>query len=129
MRSIRKKLVLMLVIFTLVSMFPLQSFAMTESTKTSQPQVVWSFLYKKIGNPYGVAGLMGNLKAESGLLAINLQGSYEKKLGYTDISYTNAVDNGKYSQKSFVPRTECGFAVLEIILPSLGYFALTYSFR
>lgn len=37
-----------------------------------------------IKNPYGVAGLMGNLYAESALSPINLQNSYEKKLGYTD---------------------------------------------
>lgn len=50
-----------------------------------------------IKNPYGVAGLMGNLYAESALSPINLQNSYEKKLGYTDQSYTEAVDNGSYT--------------------------------
>ena len=44
----------------------------------------------------GAAGLMGNLYAESGLNPQNLQNSYEKKLGYTDASYTAAVDNGSY---------------------------------
>ena len=39
---------------------------------------------------------MGNLDAESGLKPKNLQNSYEKKLGYTDDSYTAAVDNGSY---------------------------------
>ena len=51
----------------------------------------------EIKNPYGVAGLMGNLYAESALSPINLQGTYEKKLGYTDASYTAAVDNGSYT--------------------------------
>jgi hypothetical protein len=50
----------------------------------------------KIGNAYGVAGLMGNLRAESALRATNLQQSYETKLGYTDETYTQAVDDGKY---------------------------------
>ena len=40
--------------------------------------------------------MMGNLFAESALSPINLQNSYEKKLGYTDSSYTAAVDNGSY---------------------------------
>ncbi len=44
----------------------------------------------------GVAGLMGNLEAESALNPKNLQNSYEKSLGYTDESYTKAVDNGTY---------------------------------
>lgn len=58
---------------------------------------IWDTLYAKIGNPYGVAGLMGNLFAESGLLPNNLQDSYEGILGFTDATYTQAVDNGSYS--------------------------------
>ncbi len=45
----------------------------------------------------GVAGLMGNLEAESALNPQNLQNTYEKSLGYTDESYTKAVDNGTYA--------------------------------
>lgn len=50
----------------------------------------------KIGNAFGVAGLMGNLYAESGLRANNLQNSFEKKLGLSDDNYTLAVDSGAY---------------------------------
>ena len=28
---------------------------------------IWNYLYSKIGNKYGVAGLIGNLEAESDL--------------------------------------------------------------
>lgn len=49
---------------------------------------IWNFLYDKIKNEYAVAGLMGNLYAESGLSSINLQDSFEKKLGMTDKEYT-----------------------------------------
>lgn len=55
-----------------------------------------------IGNEYGVAGLMGNLYAESALNPKNLQQSYENSLGYTDDSYTQAVDSGAYSKDDFV---------------------------
>lgn len=58
---------------------------------------LWDFLYEKIGNEYGVAGLMGNLYAESALRSNNLQNTYEKPLGYTDDAYTSAVDNGSYT--------------------------------
>ena len=44
----------------------------------------------------GAAGLMGNLYAESGLRADNLQNSFEKKLGMDDGTYTAAVDSGAY---------------------------------
>ena len=44
----------------------------------------------------GVAGLMGNLFAESALKSTNLQNTFEKKLGMTDAAYTEAVDSGSY---------------------------------
>ena len=57
---------------------------------------IWTFLKGKGLNDYAVAGIMGNLKAESNLRPDNLQNSFEKKLNYTDISYTQAVDSGAY---------------------------------
>lgn len=59
-------------------------------------RLIWDYLMPKIGNPYGVAGLIGNLKAESGLNPKNLQNTFEKRMGFTDDSYTAAVDNGAY---------------------------------
>lgn len=58
---------------------------------------IWKFLKSKGFTDFGVAGLMGNLYAESGLSPINLQNSYEKKLNFTDQGYTQAVDNGSYT--------------------------------
>lgn len=63
-------------------------------------KAIWNFLISKGLNEYAVAGLMGNLKAESNLRSTNLQNSFERKLGYSDESYTKAVDSGKY--KNFV---------------------------
>lgn len=59
---------------------------------------IWDVLLEFIDNPYGVAGLMGNLYAESGLNPMNLEGTYEESLGYTDESYTEAVDSGTYTR-------------------------------
>ena len=58
---------------------------------------IWDFLKSKGLNDFAVAGIMGNLRAESALSPINLQNSFEKKLGYNDTTYTQAVDNGVYS--------------------------------
>ena len=63
----------------------------------SDEKIIWDFLYKKIGNAYGAAAMMGNLYAESALRSTNLQTTYERKLGFTDSSYTEAVDDGSYS--------------------------------
>ncbi|MCM1223828.1 MAG: phage tail tip lysozyme [Lachnospiraceae bacterium] len=80
------------------------------ATTNTDPKAIWDFLMGKIGNAYGVAGLMGNLYAESGLLPCNLQNSYEKSLGYTDTSYTAAVDNGSYT--NFV-RDSAGYGLAQ----------------
>ena len=65
---------------------------------TDNAKTIWDFLKGKGLNDYAIAGIMGNLKAESALNPKNLQGSYEKKLGVTDESYTAAVDNGSYAK-------------------------------
>ena len=57
---------------------------------------IWNYLKAAGLSDCGAAGLMGNLKAESGLNPMNLQNSYERKLGYSDADYTVAVDNGIY---------------------------------
>lgn len=59
---------------------------------------IWNFLKAQIQNNFGVAGLMGNLFAESGLNPHNVQNSYEKKLNHTDATYTAAVDDGSYTK-------------------------------
>lgn len=64
---------------------------------SSNEEKIWNYLYSKLGNAYGTAGIMGNIFAESALNPKNLQNTYEKKLGYTDESYTAAVDNGSYT--------------------------------
>lgn len=66
--------------------------------KNDIPRYIWTYLLDKIKNPFGVAGLMGNLQAESGLNPKNLQNSFEKKLGFSDDSYIVAVDTGAYSK-------------------------------
>lgn len=66
------------------------------SGKTTDEKI-WNFLKSKGLNSFAIAGLMGNLHAESGLNPKNLQNSYEKKLGHTDESYTAAVDCGEYT--------------------------------
>lgn len=74
------------------------STATTEpSAATDNEKAIWDYLYGKIGNAYGVAGLMGNLYAESALRPNNLQNTYEKKLGLSDTQYTAKVDDGSYT--------------------------------
>lgn len=60
-------------------------------------KTIWDFLKGKGLTECGIAGLMGNLKAESGLKPTNVQNSYEAKLGMNDETYTAAVDNGSYT--------------------------------
>ena len=71
--------------------------ASTVDTSAIDDKVMWNYFKSKGLNDYGIAGLMGNLYAESGLRPCNLQNTYEKSLGMTDAEYTAAVDSGKYT--------------------------------
>lgn len=64
-------------------------------------KIIWDFLKSKGLNDYSCAGLMGNLQAESGLNPKNMENSYERKLDYTDESYTQSVDNGTITKEEF----------------------------
>lgn len=77
---------------------------------STNEQKIWNYLIGKGLSKAGAAGLMGNLYAESGLNPANLQNTYEKKLGYTDASYTAAVDNGSYG--NFV-RDSAGYGLAQ----------------
>ena len=87
-------------------------------------QVIWNRLYAAIQNPYGVAGVMGNFKAESALRANNLQNSYEKKLGMTDEQYTAAVDSGVYT--NFV-HDSAGYGLYQATYWSIKESLLNYA--
>lgn len=60
-------------------------------------KIIWNFLKTRGFNDYAIAGIMGNMKAESGLRSNNLQGSYEKAFNLTDEEYTDKVDKNVYT--------------------------------
>lgn len=64
---------------------------------TADPKTIWDTLMQKIGNACGVAGLMGNMYAESALIPNNLQNTGNTKTGMSDAQYTAAVDAGTYT--------------------------------
>ena len=71
-----------------------------QSAKTSgndDEKTIWNFLKGKGLTDYAVAGIMGNLYAESELKSNNLENYYESKLAMTDAEYTAAVDDGSYT--------------------------------
>lgn len=91
---------------------------------TDDAKAIWDRLYAEIQNPYGVAGVMGNFKAESNLRANNLQNSYEKSLGMTDEQYTAAVDNGSYT--NFV-HDSAGYGLYQATYWSIKASLLNYA--
>ena len=68
------------------------------------------FFQTKGLNAYGLAGLYGNLYAESGCNSRNLENAYERKLGMTDAEYTATVDNGTY--QNFV-KDSAGYGIAQ----------------
>lgn len=73
---------------------------------------IWNYFIQKdkIGNAYGVAGLMGNIKKESNFNPKNMENSYEAKLGFTDETYVQAVDNNTYNN---FQTDRCGFGICQ----------------
>ena len=68
----------------------------------SVEEKIW-FTLKGLGlSDYAVAGAMGNFYAESGFKTNNLEGAFESILGYTDETYTEAVNNGTYTRNQFI---------------------------
>lgn len=72
---------------------------------------VWTILKSYGLSNVAIAGILGNMQAESGVNPGNLEGEYNKYLGYTDQQYTEAVDNGSYSKERFISdhkKDKCG---------------------
>ena len=78
----------------------------------STENIIWAFLSGKSLSDYAVAGIMGNLYAESGLKANNLQNSYNTKLGLSDEAYTAAVDAGTYTREQFI-KDKAGYGLAQ----------------
>ena len=61
---------------------------------------LWNYFLNVFGNEKAVAGLLGNIKAESDFLPNNLQNSFEKTLG-SDVEYTRKVESKEISRAAF----------------------------
>jgi len=76
----------------------------SETSQTQNNEIpaikIWKFFKSKKLNDCAVAGIMGNLYAESGLISNNLQNSHEF-LG-SDEEYTAKVDSGEYREEDFI---------------------------
>lgn len=77
---------------------------------SNNEEKIWNYLKSKGLNDYGIAGLLGNLRAESGLNPKNLQNSGNRKLGMTDDEYVASVDNGSYA--NFIKDSQ-GFGIAQ----------------
>lgn len=74
---------------------------------TSTTEQVWDYLLKSGLTAAGAAGLMGNLKAESGIIPNRVEILCLKRLRehgrtYSDESYTAAVDSGAITKSEFL---------------------------
>ncbi len=93
------------------------------NTSAIKAKVMWDY-FKSVGlNDYAVAGIMGNLYAESSLRPCNLQQTYEKSLGMTDAEYTASVDAGVYT--NFV-QDKAGYGLAQWTFWSLKEQMLNY---
>lgn len=63
---------------------------------------VWFALRDAGYSEFATAGVMGNLWKESNFKSNNLENKFESILGYTDETYTEAINNGTYSLEEFM---------------------------
>ena len=60
-------------------------------------EIIWNYFKEKGLTNYAIAGILGNMQAESNLQTNNLQDTYNRSLNMTDDQYTKAVDNKTYT--------------------------------
>lgn len=76
---------------------------------------IWNRLTAAGMTPAGAAGTMGNLFDESAINPRSLQNTSEKRLGFTDDTYTEAVDAGTYTNFA---RDGAGYGLAQWTAPS-----------
>lgn len=69
---------------------------------------VWNYLIQAGLSKEAVAGLMGNLHAESAINPINVENWYNKRLGLDDEEYTKQVDSGAIGKDRFLKTASGG---------------------
>lgn len=85
----------------------------TSSSNSGSKQDIWNYFKKKKIPDKGIAGLMGNLRAESGYKFNNLQDTANTKLGDSDEEYTKKIDNGTYSKNDFLSGSHQGYGLAQ----------------
>ena len=76
-------------------------------------EYIYNYLLAKIGNPVGVAALMGNLDIESGLHPINLESKYARIFGMTSAEYTNWFDTAEGSELDEIIHDCAGYGIAQ----------------
>ena len=82
------------------------------SSFTNNEVTVWKYLIGKGYTKAGTAGLMGNLKAESGVRSVIYENSKKSKIGLSDEEYVRRVNNGQYSKSQFI-NDKAGFGLAQ----------------
>lgn len=67
-----------------------------------QKEDIVKFLAVLLGNIYGACGLAGNIEAESGFRANNLENIANVRLNMSDEEYTQKVNTGEITREQFV---------------------------
>lgn len=98
---------------------------MIELTGRNTEEKIWHYLISKGYTRAGTAGIMGNLKAESGLATNNLENTRNSTLG-SDTYYTSAVNNKTYSKNQFInDRAGYGLAQWTYYTRKRGLYEIT----
>ena len=91
----KRILALLLVLILVGPLLPAKAAATNES-------IIWNYFKAQGFSDAGVAGVIGNIQAESGCSPINAQQHANNNLGLTDEQFTAAVDSGEITREGFL---------------------------
>lgn len=94
---------LLLVVCLAAALLPTTVFAATTNQET-----IWNYLKAQGFSSAGVAGIMGNLEAESGYRPNNMEDLANQKSGLSDADFTAGVDSGEITREEFISSERFG---------------------
>ena len=80
----------------------------TVSAASTNQETIWNYLRAQGFSAAGVAGIMGNLEAESGYLPNNMEDTANQKSGFSDAQFTEGVDSGEITREEFISSDRFG---------------------
>ena len=78
---------------------------------TENEKIVWNTLKTQGFTKACLAGILGNIKADSNVRSVYYEDRYKKMIGYTDQEYVDKINSGEYTENQFI-KDRAGFGLM-----------------